>query len=87
MLIVFGMQEYGDSSQIMWAFFFWCAQSALPDQHVALAAVEPAVEVRGGEPAQLELVGHLVRQVAERAAQAVERPPVDGLGRRGRRPA
>jgi len=21
--IVLGMQEYGDSSQIMWAFFFW----------------------------------------------------------------
>ena len=28
--MVFGMQEYGDSSQIMWAFFFWYAQSALP---------------------------------------------------------
>ena len=28
--IVLGMQEYGDSSQIMWAFFFWWAQIALP---------------------------------------------------------
>ncbi len=30
MLIVFGMQEYGESSQIMCAFFCWCAHSALP---------------------------------------------------------
>ena len=30
MLIVFGMQEYGDSSQIMCAFFFLCAQSDFP---------------------------------------------------------
>ena len=56
MLIVFGMQEYGDSSQIMCAFFFVVGPQRLPDQHVALAAVEPAVEVRGGEPAELELV-------------------------------
>ena len=52
----------------------------LADQHVALAAVEPAVEVGGGQPAQLELVRHLVREVAEGLPQAIERPPVDGLG-------
>ena len=30
MLMVLGMHEYGESSQIMWAFFFWCDQIALP---------------------------------------------------------
>ena len=51
----------------------------LADQHVALAAVEPAVEVGGGQPSQLELARHLVRRVAHRPPQAVDGEAEDAL--------
>jgi len=44
----------------------------LAHQHVALAAIQPTVKVGCGQPAQLELVGQLVREVAEGATQRVE---------------
>src|SRR5262249_22480273 len=52
----------------------------LPDEHVALTAVEVAVEVRRGDPAELELARALVRDVAHGAPQAADGEPVDALG-------
>ena len=45
------------------------------------AAVDPAVVIRCGEPAQFVLVGHLARNVAQRMAHAPVRPAQQRLQR------
>ena len=53
----------------------------LAHQHVALAAVQPAVEVGRGQPPQLELMRDVARQVTHGPAEPADHRPVNGLHR------